>query len=90
MIDVGVSGDRPALAVEIWQLREDHEVEVRAILGEVGALDAQGRVRRWDGEVAWSALGVAGHTSLDFDRCGCRDAWRSSTSSFGLGGTRRP
>ena len=58
--------------MELWQKLENHEKSCRRVLSEQGCLDSKKRLRQWR-PTTWPALKEAGHDSLDFDKCKCKN-----------------
>ena len=58
--------------MKLWQQRQAHDTEVRALLKEQQCMDGQNQIRRWTAQ-AWAALKEAGHNSLDSDKCSCKE-----------------
>ncbi len=55
-----------------WQLHEAHEKALRKLHGELGFLDSQGRLRRFDGPRFWPQWVALGHSKTAFEDCNCR------------------
>ena len=57
--------------MELWELYEQHEKQVRAILKEDGCMDSLNRVRVFHGKRTDDKLLAQGHDSLGFNTCKC-------------------
>jgi phosphomannomutase len=53
---------------EEWQLRQDHDEEIKNIMELTGST-----FRNWKGKEFWEKANEAGHTSLDFNKCKCKN-----------------
>lgn len=56
-----------------WKLHQDHEEEIKNCLKEAGCMDSKNQIRRWT-KAAGDLIESCGHTSLDFNKCECRNS----------------
>lgn len=55
-----------------WELHEDHDLEIRAVLREQGMMDGKGQIRGWGPKVI-AVMNELGHTSVEFEICECKN-----------------
>lgn len=60
-----------AKPTEKWKRKNKHANEVAKVLKDFGHLDRTGKLEGWIGRETYVALNKNGHTSIDFDKCGC-------------------
>jgi hypothetical protein len=53
-----------------WEAYQRHHGEVKRLLLEKGCMDSRGRIRGWKKDM-WYLLNMAGHSSLDHQKCIC-------------------
>jgi len=58
--------------MEMWKKHQTHDNEINRVLKRDGCIDNKNRIRAWHNET-WSKLEEAGHDSLNFKICKCRE-----------------
>ncbi len=55
-----------------WKLREIHETQFLHVCKELGFMDSQGYLRKWDGKKFFNKWKSLGHSTTEFKKCSCQ------------------
>lgn len=58
--------------MEEWQKHQKHDEDLKRLHKELGFLDGQGRLRKFNGPKFWPKWTALGHDKGDFQECKCK------------------
>lgn len=67
--ELGNNANLLLCAVPSWKLHQEHDEEIKRVMDVTGCT-----FRKWNGKTFWELANECGHTSLDFNKCVCRQA----------------
>jgi len=59
---------------EMWKKNRQHTDDVSKVLQDLGNMNRFGEIVGWVGKHAYVKMNQVGHSSIDFNKCRCKNA----------------